>query len=371
MKEIIYFLYLNYRTMNTDYVKWLNGLQRFIYKTLEPIILDERERVKYVDSPSMAIWSTAFTHESVSPTANYEDLEYLGDAILHAVFPKYLMNRFPKYHKNHYTELNTSYMSKITQARLSKTLGFPAYIRVQGILQATLNLHTDVFESFFGALDRVSDNIVNGLGFVNCYNMIIHLFKDEYIDESKTKGSAKTQVQQIFSRFELGNVIENHIKQKLDSQQDIFIVEITPDQQRFMKTLRKNIPIEIGRGFGNSKKEAVHNAYVNALNNLEHYGISSEWAAENKLDIDLKQPGVQEYLASAKQRLALEGYKSLKFFIPRKLTDSRGNSVVELIGVRQEDNQEEIIGILVTNDKSNSYSQAKADLVRKYAMYED
>ncbi len=112
--------------MSTEMIEvnqWLHRLQLFIDRLLEPIIKDRKARNRYLDEKAMAIWMIAFTHETVSMTDNYEELEFLGDAILKAVFPKYLMQRFPNLKKGDYTELNTAYMSKMMQARLSRELG--------------------------------------------------------------------------------------------------------------------------------------------------------------------------------------------------------------------------------------------------------
>jgi dsRNA-specific ribonuclease len=191
---------------------WVSRLKKLISKILLNILPTE-DLEYYFDDDAMKIWILAFTNETYSPSENNEDLEYLGDAILKSVFPKWLMKKFPKLHKNDYTELNTRYMSKMEQGELGYELGFGKkgdknyhMIRTKGVGLITINLVADAFEAFFGALDTISDNIREGLGYINCYNMINYLFKNKKITDSGSH--AKTQIQQLFTRFELPKPVE-------------------------------------------------------------------------------------------------------------------------------------------------------------------
>lgn len=351
--------------ISDDTQEWLQRLQLFINKLLTPIIKNQKDRNKYLDKNAMVVWARAFTHETASPTDNYEDLEFLGDAILKAVFPKYLMNRLPKLHKGEYTELNVAYMSKIMQAQLSRKLGLGDYIRVVGIERAILNLETDVFESFFGALDTISDSIFFGLGFGNCYNMITYIFSDEEIDEKKGSGSAKTQVLQMFVRFDLpkpeASVDDSN---KYDVK---FTVKLLEEHLEFLKTYNVYItnPI-IGFASAGTKKEAEFEAYTNAFNTLAEYGITTDWAAEAKQYRDFLDPAVAEYVPLATERLEREGFVSMYFFIPRKTVTPKG-AIVQLIGVKG-DGRQQLLSFTYTSDRENSYRNAKALVVRQYAI---
>ena len=198
---------------------WRQNLASFLYDLLiKAEIIETHEKNVFFDDKNLKIWADAFTHETYSTTDNYEDLEYVGDAILKAVFPTYLRKLFPKLNRAKYTEINISYMSKMQQGLLSRKLGLGQYIRVANEISANLNLESDVFESFFGALFEVSNNVDNGSGYTCCFNMIIYLFNDITINEESHKGANKSIVLQIFSRFKLENLQEIELLQNEQSE---------------------------------------------------------------------------------------------------------------------------------------------------------
>jgi len=345
-------------------LQWLQRLQLFLDNLLTPIIPDLDTRYLYLSAPMMVIWARAFTHETFSPSDNYEDLEFRGDAVLKGVFPKYLMKRLPYLHKGEYTELNVAYMSKIMQAQLSRSLGFPEFIRLTGIDKAILNIETDVFESFFGALDTVSDMIVDGFGFTNVYNMIVHIFSDVEIDESKGRGSAKTQVIQMFVRFDLPKPIE--YTDELDKYNIVFTVSLTPQHIQFLHSYGVTIhDLIIGVGQAPTKADASFKAYTEALNTLAEHGITTEWAEEAKQAKDFMDPSVAPYVPDATARLSLEGFNTMYFFIPRKTVTPKG-AVVQLVGIRPNGNHE-VLSYTYATERDNSYRLAKTLVVQQYS----
>lgn len=349
---------------NKTQIQWLQGLQSFLNTLLQPIIKDQRERYRFLDADAMKIWASAFTHETFSPSDNYEDLEFLGDAVLKSVFPEYLMERLPHLHKGEYTELNVYYMSKIKQAELARKMGLGNYIRVTGIERAILNLETDVFESFFGALNKISNMIKKRSGNSNCTDMIEYLFRDIEIDESKGRGSAKTQVIQIFVRFDLPKPEE--IINDFDKYHIKFSVVLLPAHTEFLRSYGVNINNRtIGYGQGATKAEAQFEAYTQAFDLLANLGITTEWAEEAKQIRDFTDPSVVSYVPAANERLKREGFISMYFFIPRKTVTPKG-AVVQLVGVRN-DGQHEVLSYIYANDRENSYRTAKTQIVQQYA----
>lgn len=351
-------------TLTPEYLQWLQRLRSFVDNTLTPIIPNKAERDKYLTPKMMLIWARAFTHETVSPSDNYEDLEFRGDFELKRAFPLYLMNRLPHLHKGEYTELNVFYMSKILQAQLSRKLGLGEYILVKGIDRAILNLETDVFESFFGALGYIADLISPGLGSAICYNMIFHIFQDIQIDESKGRGSAKTQVIQMFVRFDLPKPLET--PDESDKFHARFYVELLPEHLMFLQSYGVEIGnATIGYGEGATKKEAEFEAYTQALNTLADHGITTEWAEEAKQYRDFADPSVAPYVPAANERSKREGFEKLYFFIPRKTVTQKG-AIVQLVGIRP-NGQHEVLSYTYATERENSYRAAKTLVVQQYA----
>lgn len=410
-------------------LKWLQDLQRFLNVTLEPIFPKDETRYKYIGPTQMAIWGKAFTHETVSPSNNYEDLEYLGDMVLKYVFPKYMMKRLPHFHKSQYTELNVAYMSKMYQGQLAKEMGLSDYVRVQGLDRVILNIEADVFESFFGALDQVSDTVIPGIGANNCYKMIHHLFENREIDETKGAGSPKTQVIQIFSRFELskikdviddGNqklvqiVVDQQIPgtrlipgdllgEAMSSKENVaeslackdainvlnnfgiirkisneiktknirgvrFQVILNQDHINFLRARRINIPNSIiGDAIAPTAKEAEAESYKQALNTLSNYGVNTKWAEHERLNIDMSSPEVAPYVNKANEILHREGFTRMYFFIPRKTVTPKG-AVVQLVGIRPNGNHEILAYMYATDeDRKTGFKTKKGMLVKYYS----
>lgn len=420
-----------------EYSQWLQALQLFLNDLLKPIIPVDAERFRILTPASMKIWADAFTHETFDPTNNYEDLEFFGDEILEYVFAKYLIARFPNLHKKEYTELKVSYMSKMRQASMSHQMGLGRYVRVAGLDRVILNIEADVFESIFGALETTSDLVQPGWGAINCYNLIIHLYGAIDISETGplTEGASKTQVIQMFVRFELPAPVERSIDgkpgidvsvsmtplfnqilqtsgynvpvttlahskspkekdarnlsalQTIDTLEHLglisrkvekvyptgrrgveFTVSLTKDHLDFLRENSIDIkdPV-IGRGFGNTKREADYNAYENAIATLASYGVTTQWAGKVKKERDFKDPAIARYVPAAMVRAKTEGYTEIYFSIPRKTIRDEGAAVL-LTGVYP-NGQAVTIDHIDTPDRSNSYREAKTYLIRKYAEF--
>jgi dsRNA-specific ribonuclease len=254
-----------------EYTQWLHALQSFLNGLLQPIIPTNEDRFRLLDESGMAIWAKAFTHETYSPTDNYEELEFLGDALLETVFSKYLMKRFPHLHKKEYTELKVAYMSKMRQAEMSRQMGLGTYVRVAGLDRASLNIDADAFESFFGALDTISDMVKPGWGYINCYNAILHLYNNVSISEDLGEGSTKTQVIQMFVRFELPAPVES----SYDGKPGVNVnISLTP---AFVQMLRSNGYEVTSPLFATSKApketDARTSAAKQAVDTLEILGL--------------------------------------------------------------------------------------------------
>lgn len=341
---------------------WLKSLQQFLNLTLTPIIPDRTKRFKFLTAEAMPIWIDAFTHETFSAEHNYENLEYAGDIVLKWAFPRYFMRKFPTMTKSEYTILNTNYMDKMFQASLSRKMGLSKHIRVRNI-DRILNLDGDLFESFFGALERVGDMIIEGSGCGYCYNMIIYLFGDVTIDTSEEtlRGPAKTQVQQIFGRFFRGE----DAKPTVLYQDGIYTISLKQNHLDFLAGYGVDItnPV-IGQARGDTKVNAEKAAYKQALHTLKSYGIDYDWAEQARNVLDFTAPGIQEYTDAAFDKAQSQGFVTLKFFIPGKTSTNRG-AVVQLLGIDAE-GKKYVVSSTYTESTNGDYSAGKIDVIRAY-----
>ncbi len=232
-------------------------------------ILPGTEAEKYVSDDYMFIWIRAFTNETYDPTYNYEDDEYIGDRVLKIVFPKYVMLLNPDYTPMDISNIDMLVMEKKNQYDLSYELGFLNFILIPN--QPSVGVGGDVFESFFGALDKVSDLIMDGLGLINCYNMIDYIFNQNTIPDYLRYGNPKMIVEQIF--IQLGLSIQPQVIK--ESNQFVASLKLNKEQLDFFYEHNIDLPLIIGEGRANSKKAAFNVAYTRAKDTLERNKVNT------------------------------------------------------------------------------------------------
>jgi len=243
-------------------------------------ILPKKDIHKYVTDTNMIIWQEAFTSETYNPTYNYEKREYIGDRVLKVVFAIYLMIRFPNYTPMEISNIDMLMMEKKTQYDLSVELNFIELIKLPKHESVPVGVGGDVYESFFGALDEVSDSILPGLGLINSYNMIVYIFNKRTIADELRKGSIKMVVEQIF--IQLGLKINHHIEQEKNKY--IASINLNEEQLQFFESHGKHLPLTIGKGIAMSNKPALKIAYDQAKLTLEKYNINAEFIEQIKLE---------------------------------------------------------------------------------------
>lgn len=97
--------------------------------------------------------------EGLQDVESYEQLEFLGDAVLDLVITEILFELFPEKNEGFMTKLRSRLVKEATLAELSRALGFPDLIEVgsrvkgQGI-ELKDSVLCDIFESVVGAIYR-------------------------------------------------------------------------------------------------------------------------------------------------------------------------------------------------------------------------
>lgn len=109
---------------------------------------------------------------------SYEVLEYLGDAVIHAVLAEYLFRRYPNADQGFLTTIRTRIEKGETLNKFSRKLGFHEYaiisrnIELSGGRENNTNIMEDIFEAFVGAL-KLETN------YETCQKFIINLIDSE------------------------------------------------------------------------------------------------------------------------------------------------------------------------------------------------
>jgi len=268
--------------------QWSNKLHEFIYLMLVPLIKDNEVKLAFVNEDAMKIWISAFTHESFAPNSSYEELEYFGDRVLKYVFSRYLLIRFPECSNSNYTNLDAVYMSKSRQPGYAKKLGLDKFILFVGPSETPPTILEDVFESFFGALDIIGNNITPGLGTVVAYNLIFDLFSDERFKQYEATTAPITQVSHIFDKFFGKDSIKDlAVSKKEKNGKWTYEVHLSEEMIDYIEI--DEIPQDgiIGKHTASTEAGAKNTAYSKALKLLHNSGITEEWANIQKREEDL------------------------------------------------------------------------------------
>lgn len=336
--------------------KTLKEFQTFIY-TLLSNFMSEKQALRYVDQDGMNNFIEAFTHKSVNPAVNYERMETLGDAMLKAVFPRYVIQRFENIDSATINNLNSTYMAKAYQGSLSDRLGFRQWIRTP---IRTLHIREDAFESFVGALLRVSDLKDNeAIGYINIKNFIIWLFKDIKIDLEDI-APKKTFIDQTFKRLNLGKAELIFTKQERGNWASQLQIDLRA--LNFFASKGIDLPSNLGVGSGKTQTETSVNTYDDAYKRLKSAGINLAWVEAEKDKRDKSDPRFREYIMDATLNAKKLGFDDIYFVNP---ITTETEAVVNLLGYNSKTNEEKII-YSVKVEKGSEFN-ARVELLKRLA----
>lgn len=216
--------------------------------------LFERLKIKPIN---LKLYNLAFSHSSYVNEkhlkADYERLEFLGDAVLDLVISDYLYNNY-LLHEGDMTKTRANYVCENACFTYASNLGFSKYIKVghgeekEGGRFKKVIL-ADIFESFMGA-------IYLDLGYHEVRRVILDVITP-YIKDKKTI---------FFSDYK--SALQELVQTDQRSVYYELINESGPAHQKVFTTSVKIDGISYGTGTGNSKKEAEQEAAKNALEKL-------------------------------------------------------------------------------------------------------
>lgn len=199
---------------------------------------------------------------------SYERLEFLGDAILHAILAEYLFSRYDGEDEGFMTKLRTKIENGDTLAVLSKTIGLGEYVIISryveksGGRETNKSLLEDAFEAFIGAL-------YSEVGYEVCRKFTITLIEKE-IDLAQMLHQETNFKERLLQYY--------HLRKWMDPIYGV--LDVSGPENKKMYTMyvkcRKTHQDEgeiAGIGVGTSKKNGEQNA---AKQSLLQYGLYKE-----------------------------------------------------------------------------------------------
>lgn len=203
------------------------------------------------------LYNTAFSHSSYAnehkAKADYERLEFLGDAVVDLVMADYLYNNKQE-KEGEMTKVRASYVCENALFEYSNSLGLSQYIRVGHGEEKEGGKYkkaivADIFEAFIGA-------IYVDLGYATARKVVLKIIVPYIEDPNVTFFSDYKSSLQEYVQTVQKSLIYNLIKEEGPAHEKTFTVEVTIDN------------IVYGTGVGGSKKEAEQEAAKNALQKL-------------------------------------------------------------------------------------------------------
>lgn len=206
---------------------------------------------------NIKLYELAFSHSSYVNEkhlkADYERLEFLGDAVLEVVMSDYLYNHYD-YLEGEMTKIRSNYVCENACFTYASDLDFSKYIKVSNGEEKEGGrfkkvILADIFEAFMGA-------IYLDLGFDTVKKVILDIITP-YIEDKKTIffNDYKSALQE-FVQTDQRTVHYEVINEEGPAHDKTFTIVVSVDG------------IIYGKGVGSSKKEAEQEAAKDALNKL-------------------------------------------------------------------------------------------------------
>lgn len=323
-------------------VAWLLRVQTKMASHLGVFVKDRALLAAMLSDAAMLRWEVAFTHNSYNsdPRANYEDMEWKGDALLKALFADYLFQRYPYFNNAQYSNLNHGYMSSQRQSKLAESLGFRDLVRTRSIGQVSDKILTDVFESVVGAMQEIILMVAGqfippalntiltpyGMSMTVAWDYIHYIFDGLEIDLSFAEGPPRTLFQQMFPKPQMGYPSPEN---RTSGDVSVTTVFLNGHQLNYIRQFGiNNVPVVTGEqlypvatGTGYSREEADEEAFRNALVVAkERWGISPAWAADARAEMEISNHSeLSSKVPGVVARLKQEGYlPRFRFVTPAK-----------------------------------------------------
>jgi ribonuclease-3 len=133
-------------------------LLKFFRKKVKDEFTKDLESFLNFEVKDIALYKVALTHPSKKISANYQRLEFLGDAVLNFVIASYLYNTYPDLSEGDLTKLRSKLVNKFILKEIALKFNLQKFINHQ-LNKAELDkssVYADIIESIIGSiyLDR-------------------------------------------------------------------------------------------------------------------------------------------------------------------------------------------------------------------------
>ncbi len=219
--------------------------------------MEELFQILGMKPKNLAIYETAFSHTSYVNEhhlkADYERLEFLGDAVLDLVVSDYLYNH-RQLEEGDMTKVRASYVCENALYRYASDLHFSNYIKVGhgeeehgGRFKKVIL--ADIFEAFIGAM-------YIDLGYTTTRRILLKIIVPYIEDPSIVFFSDYKSALQEYVQTEQRSLVYTLVKEEGPAHDRTFTMEVKIDN------------VIYGIGKANSKKEAEQEAAKDALEKL-------------------------------------------------------------------------------------------------------
>ena len=216
---------------------------------------------------------------------SYEELEFLGDAVIHLILADYIKHRYKGLREGFMTKLRTKIESGETLADLAKCIGLHKYALISRHIEDNdgrennMHIQEDAFEAFMGAL-------YEEVGFDPCHKFFINLIEEE-VDFSGLNYKETNFKDRLLQYF--------HHRHWCDPKYGVLNVSGPEHNKKFTMYVKCKVNPRVngeivGTGVGSSKKNGEQEAAKKALIKFGAYKEDTDDIYEEDIEEKVEEP---------------------------------------------------------------------------------
>ncbi len=230
-------------------------------------LLSELQEKMSLKFKNLAFLDEALTHSSYSHDhpqyADYERLEFFGDAVLKFIVSEYLVHSYPKHDEGRLTEIRAVLINARTLETVALEFELANYMRVAKGVSIRSSMLARSMEAILGAI-YLDHGMDSAREFINKY----FCAKADAVNQDRVKDNYKAQLQQLSQARAQGVPVYSVLQVDGPPHDPTFIVAVSVANRA------------IAQGSGHSKKQAEQEAARAAYDILCHKNTGKEAGAE-------------------------------------------------------------------------------------------